>query len=207
MYRPREKESNETLSDSDSISLISDSTSDGLIDLINMDIDDNNFLIRNYSQDTFKIPETIAEKMKKLQIVKLDSVSISAASSRHQHIVNLQQSFNFATPFKSSQVISTQTSKLDLIYNRSMSAIDKSDQRRLMRATSLPPENVALTHLEKRVQTDVEPKLLEEMIGDGDKNVFLNDQNVSSNTAVQQLDLELADFIPTPVQCVMIKPK
>lgn len=203
MLKSRGKESRETLSDSDSISIVPDSTSDDRFDL---DIDDNNFLMQNYSQDSFKIPETKAEKMKKLRLVKLDFISIAPASAQPQHIVNLQQSFNFAAPFKSSKVISTQTSKIDLIEN---STTEKSDQRRLCRPASLPPENIALVHLERRVQADVKPNTLGRMFGDGDQIISKHDNFELPTPEMRKPDLELADFIPSPapVHCVMIKSK
>lgn len=200
MYKQREKETNEDFSDSDGISIVPDSTSDDLCDL---DIDDN-FLMPNYSQESFKFPESKAEKMKKLQAVKLDPISISSASARPQPIVNLQQSFNFKAPLKSSKIISTQTSKMDLIRNSSTLAEEKMEEKRIVRPLSLPPENAAL--YEKRVQADVNPKFVEQMIGDGGKSIHPYPQNDLVKTECRQTDLELADYIP-PVQSVVAKPK
>lgn len=173
-----------------------DSTSDNIIDLeSDLGIDANSFLMPNYSQEDSKFAETKAEKMKKLQIVKLDSISVSSFSAHPQ-------------PYNSSLVVSTQTCIMDSTDNNSMPAEENDNRRRLMRATTLPPENIALTHLQNRVEADVKSNSSQQMIGDGDKNISPNYQNDLRNTAMRQPDLEITNVkLITPVQCEVIKPK
>lgn len=158
------------------------------------------------SEETFSIEQSqqINRKKLELQIVKLDSISISSTESQMQQIVNVNQSFTFPAVLKPSQEISTQTSQIDLMKHCQPTANDQAAQafrHFVKRPTSLPPENAALSNLEKRVQADVEPTLL----GDGDKK---DNYEKDLTNELRMPDLELGDFIaPPPVQCVMIQHK
>lgn len=145
-------------------------------------------------------------KLQKLQISKLDSISIPSTAA-NQHIVHLKQSFNFATSFKPSKDSTTQTVELDLMQTRHQTIDESPSQRSIKRPSSLPPENIALSNLEKRVQADVEPKFLTR-IGDG-VSLTLNAVGGSKDEINKQPDLEIAGCMdsPMPVQCVLIKPK
>lgn len=200
-FNQREKPSDETLYDSDTNSLIPDSSS------YDLDIEDCDLLFGIESKESIKYPATPSGKFKKLQIAKLDSISISSAAAQAHHIVNLQQSFNFTTSFKSSKVMSTQTSKMDLTANHLLTSEENNQKRRLSRPASLPPENAALVNLEKRVQAEVLPKIIDEMIGDGDKNIADKSQGFKMLKDLWEQDLEISGSIPTPVHCVTIKPK
>lgn len=70
----------------------------------------------------------------------------------------------------------------------------------MIRPLSLPPENAALTNLEKRVQADVKPKNLG-MLGDGDKLTIVE-------TKESKGDPGLEDFIqPAPAHCLSNRPR
>lgn len=129
------------------------------------------------------------EKLSKLSVVQLEPISIVSTAALPQHIVNLKQSFKFSA----SKQMSTQTSQINFAHRMIISSENVSSvfRRDVIRPSSLPPENVALTNLEKRVQADVQPKI--EQIGDGDKIPFEKIDGV--------------DCIPSShVQCIM-KPK
>jgi hypothetical protein len=126
----------------------------------------------------------------KLRVVELDFISIPPTFVPNQHIINLRQSFTFPFASKPSREIATQTSQMNL-----MSCYD---QRPTKRPASLPPENVALTNLEKRIE---EPKKLPEPIGDG-FNVYQLAYEKSKS------ELELPDCIPhSGVQEILVKSK
>lgn len=186
MYNQREDTSEETLFNSDKDFRFTESNGD----LINLNMSNSSF------QNNSDWPKNGLRQISKrlLQTVKLDSISIPSTVAT-QHIVHLKQSFNFASPFKSSTESSTQTSDLD----RHLTTTESPSQRLMRRPTSLPPENIALSNLGKRVQADV---------GDGfgvDIAKYLNESN---NDDSRQPDLEIAGIIPQmPVQCVLITPK
>lgn len=171
-----------------------------------MNIDVFSYLNNNESKESVNHSDEINNKLSELQIVKLEPISIPSTATPPQHIVNLKQSFTFPAVLKPSNQMSTQTSQISLAQNRVIIAGENATNgslHGLIRTSSLPPESVALTNLAKRVQADVKPKILK-MIGDGDK--LIGDRVDCSEK--REPDLELADSIaPTPVQCVMIKPK
>ena len=148
------------------------------------------------------------EKLKQLLVIKLEPISIASDTSQLKNTLNLRQSFKFSSFLKNSKQMSTQTSQINLSQNQLIIADERNtnqSRHNMLRPSSLPPENVALTHLVKRVQADAKRNHL--LIGDGDKKVFEKTEKMYEHELLKP-DLELADFIPPlPVQCVTIKPK
>ena len=185
--------SEETVYDSDGASVLPDSNSD----LFDLNIECESFYNDNESKDRIEYSSTSltkTQKLQKLKISKLDSISIPSTVSHPQPIVNLKQSFTFSSPFKPSNEISTQTSQLNLMNRFIITGDESSKARSFVRGSSLPPENAAMINLEKRVQADVKPKnfpgcQLEEMIGDGR-------QIQSRQSFEHEQDLEVSDCIP-----------
>lgn len=195
IYHQRESKSNETVYDSDFVSVLPESNN-GLFDL---DIDGCSYLKNNESTECVKKSRKAKDQLIKLQMVVLEPISIPSTAMSSKHIVNLKQSFTFPGQLKPSKQTSTQTSQINLTQNRLLIADEKAtngSRHDMIRPLSLPPENVALTNLEKRVQADVRPKN-KGMLGDGDK--LINDETKESKLQ----DADLGDFIqPTPTQCL-----
>lgn len=126
-------------------------------DLLKWSVGDNSSL--NAWQDKLIRKSSVQEKLKKLTFVKLDSISIPPTTPVQHTCVHLNQSFNIGSSFMSANETSTQTSEIDFLKNRLISgAAESPSQRSIKRPNSLPPENIALHNLSKRVQADVEPK-------------------------------------------------
>lgn len=158
MNKQRETLSDESIFDSDGTSLLPDINSE----LFDLDV----YFKDQESTEIIDFEQLTSRKNFKLQIVKLDSISISPTEAQPQQIVNLKQSFNFSAVLKPTKQSSTQTSKIDLMKRCQQTSNDQTVFRHFVnRPTSLPPENAALANLEKRVKADVKPTL----IGDGDK--------------------------------------
>lgn len=197
MFQRRETKSGDTLFDSDRESELPDSNSElfNLDAAADLNYDDMRGNLR------CKTPaKSIA--LQKLRVAKLDSISIPPTVKLAPPIVNLRQSFTFPAAFKPCREIATQTSQINL-----MTSVDKKLlQRPIKRPTSLPPENIALTNLQNRV--DVKPKNAEEVIGDGVANKTGEIFDELLVNGFRKPDLELADCIPpVGVQRVLIKPK
>lgn len=195
--------SEETLYESDGMSVLPESNSD-------LELDINSAFLNNVSSlESFKIRPSTRSKMQKLSIVKLDSISIPSTQAILQPIY-LNQSFSFAASFKPSEEISTQTSQVDLRHQRMLLIHETPSQRLIKRSTSLPPENKALTNLEKRTQVVFLPKKAE-IIGDGKNTNSDIDHEKKDPKQQGMFDLEVADRIPIlskiPVQRVIIKTK
>lgn len=190
MYHQRDETSVTNNSDSDETSNNQESPNN----LFDLDI---NKIIQNDcdSSESEEKPASEKNALQKLQMVKLDFISIPPTTVHAQQIVNLRQSFTFPFELKKSKEIATQTSQMNLV-----SCFDqKSSQYLRKRPASLPPENAALINLEKIV--DLKAKSFEENIGDG---LNVDDRKIN----VRKPDLELADCIsPSGVQCVLMKPK
>lgn len=183
MLSERKAQSNETIYDSD---------------LFDLEID----LKEQESEESIKQIHQISKKKMKLEIVKLDSISISSTEAQ-MHIVNLKQSFTFPAVLKPSQQISTQTSQIDLMKHCQPTVNDEVFRHFVKRPTSLPPENAALSNIKKRVQADIEPTL----VGDGDKRSNI-EKDLNLTTEMRSPDLELSGFIaPSPAFCAMNQPK
>jgi hypothetical protein len=187
----------------------SDLLEDCQCDLFDLDLVDDcyfNDVSRNGSKSLMR-HATTGEKLEKLAIVQLDSVSISSTAATILPTVNINQSFTFPAPSRPSNDIATQTCQLVL----PKTGLHVTDADRVSpfyqiskRPLSLPPEIISLTNLGKRVQADVKPPNAAIMIGDGDKSGKI----FGEGRCHEKPDLEIADCIPTgAVQCVIVKPK
>lgn len=192
---------------------------ENLSNLYDLNTDKYNYFNKDVSSHSLKLTQSeLFEKLSKFSVVKLEQISIPSSVTLPQHIVNLKQSFMFSASLKPSKQMSTQTSHLNFTDNRltiadgeTSNGLRLGSRRDIFRPSSLPPENIALANLEKRVKADVDPN--PRLIGDGD-----GDKNISGKTwkprkpRLDNSDLELSDCIPlppsqSPVHCVIIQPK
>lgn len=191
VYHQRGTKSDETFFGSDETTDPRDSNSD-LFDLEIYEHFNHDDVNKKFKKNT----QMKKNALQKLRVFKLDNISIAPSITQAQHVVNLRQSFTFPVALIPSREIATQTSQINLMSNS-----DQNMQRYpLKRPASLPPENVALTNLQKRMGTDVKPKHFDQNIGDGLNNASQPEQTL---IGFREPDLELAG--QSVVQCVLLK--
>jgi hypothetical protein len=185
-------------------------------DLFALDYDDGNYDSNTSSGSAMKrhFESHIEHKMKKmaikkLSVVKLDSISIPSATENVQHVLNLKQEFTFPSISKSVKDSAVQTPNLLAFRQKTPHPNSLKNQQNspVSRPASFPNETLS-NHKINGARMASFKENNPEQIGDGIQNNLKQIKKIECDLV--ENDLEITGVLPkcqNPVQCVLIKPK